>query len=356
MQVVASVGLWLGWAAVLGATLVPRAATLTAVRLAAPAPLAVAVACVVAGPAGGDDAVALGARRGDRRRARCCRRPPTRSSTARRTAPSGASPCARRRRCSPGPVPVAWLLAVVAPATAALLLAAGAWVGGAALAVVGGAGIALGVPALHRLSRRWLVFVPAGLVVHDHVALADPVLLRRAHVHRASARRRPEPSSPAPSDLTLGASGLALELAVDAPVEVAVARGGGRRREAVGVRADRVAGDAAAPGGRAGRGAGAALPGGDGRADHLVAVVEHDELARRHPPAGLDPAHHAGIDVGSIDVGRQRRRRGRCTAPPAGRPGARRPTSTRSTGVTATSRSASAPTTTVAVATSTSTT
>ncbi len=47
VQLVASIGLWAGWAAVLAATLVPRAATLTAMRVAAPAPLAAAIATAV---------------------------------------------------------------------------------------------------------------------------------------------------------------------------------------------------------------------------------------------------------------------------------------------------------------------
>ncbi|MEY4365420.1 MAG: hypothetical protein RLZZ305_764 [Actinomycetota bacterium] len=39
------------------------------------------------------------------------------------------------------------------------------------------------VPArLHRMSRRWLVLVPAGTVVHDHLVLAETVMVRRANL------------------------------------------------------------------------------------------------------------------------------------------------------------------------------
>ena len=236
VQVVASIGLWAAWGAVLAATLVPRAATLTVVRLAAPAPLAAAVAAAAQEP-GGDDAVALAV---GVVAAALALLPATADEFV-----DGSSYGAERRFAlrTPAslllvPAPVAWLLAVAAPAAAGVLLAARAWVPGVVLAAVGAAGIRLGVPAVHRLSRRWLVFVPAGVVVHDHLTLADPVLLRRATFLGLG---------PAPSDavergavdLTLGASGLALELHLDAPVEVAIVVGGGRRREAAAVTSDR---------------------------------------------------------------------------------------------------------------------
>jgi hypothetical protein len=232
VQAVASVALWLGWAGVLAASLVPRAETLTLVRLAGPAALAAAIAAAASGSTEAADAVALaggalaaatalfpgladafvdGSSYGDERR------------FALRSPPALAY----------GAAPVAWLLAVPLPATGALLLAAGAWVAGAVVLAAGLAGAALGVPALHRLSRRWLVFVPAGLVVHDHLALADPVLLRRPSIRRFG----PAPAGTSAHDLTLGAGGLALEIAVHRPTEVAVARGTGRRREAIPVRA-----------------------------------------------------------------------------------------------------------------------
>jgi len=237
VQVVVSIGLWLGWAAVLGASLVPRASTLTALRLAAPAPLVASAAAAIAGPAGADDAVALalgaaafgtsllaglvdafvdGSAYGDERR------------FALRTPPALLF----------GPAPVAWLVATALPAAGVVLLAARAWVPGAVALVLGAGGARLGVPALHRLARRWLVFVPAGLVVHDQVALADPVLLRRSTIRRLGPAAADAAATGA-HDLTGGAGGLALEVALDSAVEIAVARGGGRRREAVGVHAER---------------------------------------------------------------------------------------------------------------------
>jgi hypothetical protein len=231
VQAVASGGLWAGWTAVLVATLVPRAASLTVVRVGAPAALAVAVAAAARGPAGADDAVALaagvavvaaawwsvtadafvdGSSYGDERR------------FALRSPPSVLL----------GAAPVAWLLAVAVPAAAALLLAAGQWLAGGLLAVVGGAGVALGVPALHRLSRRWLVLVPAGIVLHDHLALADPILLRRPTIAGIGPARDDAAAASTEDviDLSLGAGGLVVAIDLRRPTDLPVAEGSGRSR------------------------------------------------------------------------------------------------------------------------------
>src|ERR671910_1895798 len=59
VQVVASVGLWVGWAAVLVATLVPTTVSLTALRVVAPAAVVVAGAALVAGGTSTADTVGL---------------------------------------------------------------------------------------------------------------------------------------------------------------------------------------------------------------------------------------------------------------------------------------------------------
>ena len=228
VRATASAGLWAGWLAVLVASLVPRASTLTVVRMGAPGALAATVAAAIHGPAGLDDAMAIGA-----------------SVAAVATAwwavtadafVDGSSYGDERRFALRSPpsvlvaaAPLAWALAVVVPAGAALLLAAGAWVAGVVAALVGAAGIRLGVPALHRLSRRWLVLVPAGLVVHDHLALADPVLLRRATV-RELGPAAAGPRADGVVDLTCGAGGLVVHVGLAQDVDLPVAVGHGRRR------------------------------------------------------------------------------------------------------------------------------
>lgn len=238
VQAAASAGLWLGWAGVLGALLVPRATTLTILRLAAVAPLAAAAAAVARGPAGADDVVALTA---GVVVAAVALLPAVADALV-----DGSSYGAERRFALRTPlglaltaVPVAWGLAVAVPATAVVLLAARAWLLGGVAALIGVAGVAVGAPAMHKLSRRWLVLVPAGLVVHDRLVLADPVLLRRA----AFASIGPAPADAVDAgalDLTGGALGLALELRLDAPAELGIVTGRGVRRVAGAVTASRV--------------------------------------------------------------------------------------------------------------------
>ncbi len=104
---------------------------------------------------------------------------------------------------------VAW--AVWAPAMVAgpLLLAAQSWIAGALVTVLAVAGVVLLGPRWYRLSLRWFVLVPAGVVVHDPVVLADTFPLRTAQV--ASIGLAPADTEAA--DLTGPASGYAVEIA-----------------------------------------------------------------------------------------------------------------------------------------------
>ena len=108
-----------------------------------------------------------------------------------------------------GPIPLTWLATVAGPVAAPLLLAAEQWVAGAIVVVVGGPLAYVGGRALHGLARRWVVFVPAGLVLHDLQALAEPVLFPRG---RSPASARAVDDGVDALDLTLGALGLPLQL------------------------------------------------------------------------------------------------------------------------------------------------
>jgi hypothetical protein len=211
---------WGTWAKVLIAVLIPRTVGLTALRIAAPAALATAVWAAVVGEQGGLDVLAVawagltvlaafapttgdcfvnGSSYGDERR----------------------MPLRVPGSLLLGPLPLAWLAAVAAPVGAPLLLAARQWLAGAALLVVGVPAAAVAIRALHGLARRWVVFVPAGLVLHDLHAMVDPVLFPRATIRRLG---------PAPADgdgaldLTQRSLGLALELELVEPTEVAPRR------------------------------------------------------------------------------------------------------------------------------------
>lgn len=81
--------------------------------------------------------------------------------------------------------PLGALLIALGIAGGPLLLTGGQWVSGTALMLVGWPVAALLFRSLHALSRRWLVLVPGGLVVHDPLVLASPVLLPNSWVRRA---------------------------------------------------------------------------------------------------------------------------------------------------------------------------
>ena len=100
---------------------------------------------------------------------------------------------------------------VWAPALIAgpLLFAAEQWIVGALVIVVAvGGGVFLG-PRWHRLSQRWFVLVPAGIVLRDPVVLADTLALRTGQVARLGLA----PADTEAADLTGPASGYAIEVA-----------------------------------------------------------------------------------------------------------------------------------------------
>lgn len=121
-----------------------------------------------------------------------------------------------------GPIPLLWAVAVVGAVAGPLLLAARQWVPGAIALVVGVPLASLAVRALHQLARRWLVFVPAGVVVHDPSAVG-PQLLRRQTIRSFG----PAPADTAAHDLTAGALGLALRIELTAPVSLELRRARG---------------------------------------------------------------------------------------------------------------------------------
>lgn len=120
-----------------------------------------------------------------------------------------------------GPLPLTWA-ATVAPIIAGpLLLAAEQWILGGIVVVVGIPLVRLGGRALHSLARRFVVFVPAGLVLHDHQAMLDAVLFPRRMLARLGPSVVRAAGEEDPTDLTHGSFGLALELDLLEPLPVA---------------------------------------------------------------------------------------------------------------------------------------
>ncbi|HEV8296502.1 MAG TPA: hypothetical protein VGQ20_04370 [Acidimicrobiales bacterium] len=210
---------WFAWGVVLLACLIPRVESLTFVRVVVPsaapaaiwasfvheldwrAALGVAASvaltiAVLAAPVG--DAFVNGSSYGDERRM------PLR--------PPGLLVL--------GPIELAWVVGVTGFAAGPLLLASEHWVAGTVVALLGVVVAAIAVRALHQLSRRWLVFVPAGFVIHDHLALAEPVLFRRADVVSLAVA----PAGTTATDLTAGSLGIALEADLASPVRITPAR------------------------------------------------------------------------------------------------------------------------------------
>ena len=227
----ASIALWLLWAVGLTVTLVPLPATLTALRLGVPALAAVAL---WSAPAGTDAFRTTAGRAATTLVVAAA----FSASTSDRCV-DGASYGDERRFLlrTPGPVvlmlgPMATLAALAGLTIGPVLLLDARWVAGGLAVALGVPTTALAVRALHRLSRRWIVLVPAGLVLHDHLALAEPTLLQRAGL----ARIGPAAVDTDAIDFTQQACGLALEVRCREPHDVLPA-GRGRTTEVAAIEA-----------------------------------------------------------------------------------------------------------------------
>jgi len=222
VRLAATVLLWAGWATVLLGTLVPHPLGLTALRLCAPAAAVAAIAAGVTGrPSGVAEVAAMAIACLDLVLAFA-------PATALLYVNGPAYPNERRYPLRPpgplllGPLPLAWAVTVAAPVAGILALAAKAWVTGA---IVLAAGLPLAfvlARSLHSLARRWLVFVPAGVVLHDPLALLDPVLFPRQAIEAL----RPAAADTDSLDLTQGALGLAIELVLREKIPMTRAKPG----------------------------------------------------------------------------------------------------------------------------------
>lgn len=216
VRLAATIVLWATWAVVLVGTLVPYPLGLTALRLFSPAALGAAAAAAWTGRpsalaaagavvvAGADIVLAFT------------------PATGAVYVNGPAYPNERRYPLRPpgplllGPLELSWAVTVGAPVAGILLLAARAWVAGAIVLVVGLALAWVLGRSLHSLSRRWVVFVPAGVVLHDPLALLDPVLFPRTVIEAL----RPAPADSDSLDLTQGALGLAVELVLRQKIDM----------------------------------------------------------------------------------------------------------------------------------------
>jgi hypothetical protein len=223
VRTAASILLWGVWAATLCASLVFHPLSLTLVRLVAPAAVVASGWATLQDGASGEGLLALAA---SALAVALFFLPET--GVAFVNGP--AYPNERRyplRVPGPlllGPLYLSWALTVGGPIAAVLLLAAEQWIAGAvAVVLAGAAGWFLG-RALHGLSRRWVVFVPAGLVLHDPMSLYDPVLFPKLQVAGVDVA----PADTGALDLTQGSPGIALELALREPANLVLTKPGER--------------------------------------------------------------------------------------------------------------------------------
>ena len=72
-----------------------------------------------------------------------------------------------------------WMLWAGAVLTGPMLLADRRWVLGSAVCVLAAAGALWAWRRWHKLSRRWFVLVPTGVVVHDHLVLGETLSLNQ---------------------------------------------------------------------------------------------------------------------------------------------------------------------------------
>jgi hypothetical protein len=204
---VAEIGLWAMWFAGLVALLAPSTVGLTVVRFVAPSILASALCGTVA--LGDWTPGTVGAIAASSVALLVVMLPQTGDPMV-----NGSSYGPERRLALRppaallfGPMQLAWLIMFGATAGGALLIAAEQYLVGIPLLALGLAASWRGARSLHQLSRRWIVFVPAGFVIHDHWSLAESLLIRRQDISSLG---------PAPLDkgelldLSGGALGLAL--------------------------------------------------------------------------------------------------------------------------------------------------
>ena len=200
---------WTSWLAVMVALFVPAALSLTAVRTLAPA---VAVTAYFMGnPVWAFPAVVM-----------------LRVLLSRDVADvlvQGSAYGAETRFALRTPVPylapavLVWSALVATTVGGSLLLAVGNPAAGIPVTAAG-ALLAWKVPVrLHRLSRRWLVVVPAGLVVHDHLVLGETMMVRRDHLGAVTLQESPGDEA----DLTGAVPGRRVRIVMTQPDKIILA-------------------------------------------------------------------------------------------------------------------------------------
>ena len=209
ISLTAVIGLWLLWVVGLIAALTPSSVSLTTLRILMPASVVAAAWAALVVPHGADlaESAALGVT------SLCAVL--SLSAAVGYTFINGSSYGDERRfPLRPpgpvvfGPVEIVWAAMVASVFSGPMLLAAKQWIPGALITVLALALVVGGARALHQLSKRWLVFVPAGIVLVDRTTLLDALLVQR---HTVGSIGLAEEDSTA-ADLSAGALGIQVEV------------------------------------------------------------------------------------------------------------------------------------------------
>ncbi len=225
---VAVIGAWIGWAAGAVALVVPSVVTLTLLRAVVPGAIAVTVTVVLFG-GGPDDGLLLGLP------ACIAALLVTSAEVGRPYLQASAYGDERRFGLRPplgylAACVVTWVVWVAALIAAPLALAASVWAVAAPAALLA-AGGALTLPRRwHQLTRRWLVFVPAGVVVHDPVVLDETLMVPRRRIVAVAPNELGPGTAAGAADLTGPTPGLAVEIVLDEPARATLARRPGEGR------------------------------------------------------------------------------------------------------------------------------
>lgn len=112
-------------------------------------------------------------------------------------------------------VPPVWAVVAMVGLVAPLAVT-GSWIPALVIAVVWALALPRTLGSLHLPARRWVVFVPAGMVLSDPLTLADRVLFPRRDIRALG----PAFAQTDAVDLTRGTFGLALQLDLGDPFEL----------------------------------------------------------------------------------------------------------------------------------------
>ena len=98
-----------------------------------------------------------------------------------------------------GPLALVWGIVILSASSGPICIVSGNWRIGVPALAIGWPIAVFGCRAMHQLAPRWIVFVPNGFVIHDHLATREPFLLRRQDIISLG---------PAPADADIKAEGV----------------------------------------------------------------------------------------------------------------------------------------------------